>query len=51
MAFFFPTDQAIRQRLPYAYESLRELMGKKPIFGICLGHQVLGLALAARPSN
>jgi len=30
--------------LPYAHESVRDLMGKKPIFGICLGHQVLGFA-------
>ena len=25
-------------------ENIRELLGKKPIFGICLGHQMLGLA-------
>jgi carbamoyl-phosphate synthase small subunit len=30
--------------LPYAHQALRDLMGKKPIFGICLGHQVLGFA-------
>ncbi len=30
--------------IPYAHEALRDLMGKKPIFGICLGHQVLGFA-------
>jgi carbamoyl-phosphate synthase small subunit len=30
--------------LPYAHTSIRDLMGKKPIFGICLGHQVLGFA-------
>jgi carbamoyl-phosphate synthase small subunit len=30
--------------LPYAHEALRDLIGKKPIFGICLGHQVLGFA-------
>ena len=34
--------------LPYARESLRGLMGKKPIFGICLGHQVLGLAVGGK---
>jgi carbamoyl-phosphate synthase small subunit len=34
--------------LPYAHESLRGLMGKKPIFGICLGHQVLGLAVGGK---
>jgi carbamoyl-phosphate synthase small subunit len=30
--------------LPYAHEAIRELIGQKPIFGICLGHQVLGFA-------
>ena len=25
-------------------ETVRELLGRKPIFGICLGHQILGLA-------
>lgn len=29
----------------YAIESVRKLLGKKPLFGICLGHQILGLAL------
>lgn len=32
----------------YAIENVRELLGKKPIFGICLGHQILGLALGAK---
>ncbi len=31
----------------YAVESIRTLIGKKPIFGICLGHQILSLALGA----
>ena len=31
-----------------AIEAVRELLGKKPIFGICLGHQILALALGAR---
>jgi carbamoyl-phosphate synthase small subunit len=31
--------------LGYAIETIRQLVGKKPIFGICLGHQLLGLAL------
>jgi carbamoyl-phosphate synthase small subunit len=30
--------------LSYAHEAVRGLMGKKPIFGICLGHQILGVA-------
>lgn len=29
----------------YAIESVRKLLGRKPVFGICLGHQILGLAL------
>lgn len=31
----------------YAVTAVRELLGQKPIFGICLGHQILGLALGA----
>ena len=31
--------------LTYAIDTIRNLAGKKPIFGICLGHQLLGLAL------
>ena len=30
--------------LPYAHETVQNLMGKRPIFGICLGHQILGFA-------
>lgn len=33
--------------LTYAQETIRALAGKKPMFGICLGHQLLGLALGA----
>jgi len=32
----------------YAVESIQSLLGKKPIFGICLGHQILGLAMGAK---
>ena len=34
--------------LPYAIETIRELLGEYPIFGICLGHQLLSLALGGR---
>ncbi len=30
--------------VPYLVESVRELIGRVPIFGICLGNQILGLA-------
>jgi carbamoyl-phosphate synthase small subunit len=32
----------------YAIETIKGLLGKLPIFGICLGHQLLGLALGGR---
>ncbi|HVT28336.1 MAG TPA: glutamine-hydrolyzing carbamoyl-phosphate synthase small subunit [Lacipirellulaceae bacterium] len=34
--------------LEYAVTTIRNLLGKKPIFGICLGHQLLGLACGAK---
>jgi carbamoyl-phosphate synthase small subunit len=37
-----PGDPAACQ---YAIENTKALLGKTPIFGICLGHQILGLAL------
>jgi carbamoyl-phosphate synthase small subunit len=36
------------EALTYAHQSVRELIGKVPIFGICLGHQILGFALGGR---
>jgi carbamoyl-phosphate synthase small subunit len=33
--------------VPYAVNTIRGLMGRVPIFGICLGHQLLGLAYGA----
>jgi carbamoyl-phosphate synthase small subunit len=32
----------------YAIETIRQLLGRVPIFGICLGHQLLALALGAK---
>jgi carbamoyl-phosphate synthase small subunit len=34
--------------VPYAIEAVRQLIGVKPIFGICLGHQILGLAFGGK---
>ena len=34
--------------VPYIVETVRELIGKIPIFGICFGHQILGLSLGGR---
>lgn len=32
----------------YGIEACRQLLGKVPLFGICLGHQLLGLAIGGR---
>ena len=32
----------------YAIQNIKKLVGKKPIFGICLGHQLLALALGGK---
>jgi carbamoyl-phosphate synthase small subunit len=34
--------------ITYAVDNIRKLMGRVPIFGICLGHQLCGLALGGR---
>ncbi|MCX7825539.1 MAG: glutamine-hydrolyzing carbamoyl-phosphate synthase small subunit [Verrucomicrobiae bacterium] len=36
------------EALPYAHRAVRELLGEVPIFGICLGHQILGHAFGGR---
>jgi len=32
----------------YGIKTVKDLLGKKPIFGICLGHQILALAIGAK---
>jgi len=34
--------------VPYLIEAVRELLGRVPVFGICLGHQIMGLAAGGR---
>ena len=34
--------------MEYAVENIRKMIGRVPIFGICLGHQVCGLALGGK---
>ena len=34
--------------VPYVVETVKQLIGKLPIFGICFGHQMLGLALGGK---
>ena len=36
------------EAVPYLVETVRDLVGKVPVFGICLGHQILGLAAGGR---
>jgi len=34
--------------VPYAVENIKRLIGQVPLFGICLGHQILNLALGGK---
>jgi len=34
--------------IPYAVEAARDLLGRVPVFGICLGHQILGQAFGGK---
>jgi len=36
------------ETVTYAIENTKKLLDKKPVFGICLGHQILGLAMGGR---
>ncbi len=36
------------EAVTYAIDAVKAMLGKYPIFGICLGHQIMGLALGAK---
>jgi carbamoyl-phosphate synthase small subunit len=44
---FFANGPGDPSAVDYLYSTLRELLGVKPVFGICLGHQMLSLAVGA----
>lgn len=43
-----PPLQGDPSAVPYAVKNAEEILGKKPVFGICMGHQVLGQAFGAK---
>ena len=45
---FFSNGPGDPEPLEYAIANVRELKGKAPLFGICLGHQIFGLALGGK---
>ena len=44
---FFANGPGDPSAVGYIYETLRDLLGECPVFGICLGHQMLSLAVGA----
>ena len=47
-AVFLSNGPGDPEPVAYAAATVRSLLGRIPVFGICLGHQILGLALGAR---
>jgi carbamoyl-phosphate synthase small subunit len=45
---FFSNGPGDPEPLEYAIENVRAIQGKKPMFGICLGHQIFGIALGGK---
>jgi carbamoyl-phosphate synthase small subunit len=44
---FFANGPGDPAAVDYLYSTLSDLLGKRPVFGICLGHQMLSLAVGA----
>ncbi|MFQ6111055.1 MAG: glutamine-hydrolyzing carbamoyl-phosphate synthase small subunit, partial [Nitrospinota bacterium] len=47
-AVFLSNGPGDPEGVPYAIENVRKVLGKLPVIGICLGHQLLALALEGR---
>lgn len=47
-AVFLSNGPGDPQDVTYSIETLKEIIGKLPIFGICLGHQILSIVLGAK---
>jgi carbamoyl-phosphate synthase small subunit len=45
---FFSNGPGDPEPLEYAVSNVQQLQGKTPMFGICLGHQIFGLALGGK---
>ena len=45
---FFSNGPGDPSAAPYAVDNAKAILGKMPVFGICMGHQVLGQAFGGR---
>ncbi len=45
---FYSNGPGDPEPVTYVWQSMRSLIGKVPVFGICLGHQMMGLALGGK---
>ncbi|BAS80534.1 carbamoyl phosphate synthase small chain, chloroplastic isoform 1 [Oryza sativa Japonica Group] len=45
---FFSNGPGDPAAVPYAVKTVQEIIGKVPVFGICMGHQLIGQALGGK---